>query len=332
MGNIAIDSAYAAAYLSTFLFGAYVVVACHCSLVLYHRYKTKRLHRYLLGTHIALFLLITWRCTTTIARTLNGIIHLELHGGALNLYPPSFAWSLVENTPWVLVTVVADAFLVYRTYIVWMQKCLIIAIPLFLFAADIAMGIYFLVNLANPTTTFQELIHIDTAFAAVTLADNLICAALISFRIWRVRRNISVKRQGSDPLHGVIALIVESAAVYTVVLIAQIITLGFESRICFVLFDVQCPIIGIVFSMIIIRVSRGQSHGDGVEVNTIEMRWQHSTTEDTTANAETSGPHVFTDLRSEDVEAQHPDFRKVFTETTHESIEYKPSSTPNTQY
>ncbi|KAK0493877.1 hypothetical protein EDD18DRAFT_1464663 [Armillaria luteobubalina] len=313
MGNIAVDSAYVAAYLSTFLYGAYVVVACHCSLVLYHRYKTKRPHKYLLGTHIALFLLIAWRCTTTIARTLNGIIHLELHGGAFSLYLSSSAWSLVENTPWVLVTVVADAFLVYRTYIVWMQKCLIIAVPLFLFAADIATGIYFLVNLAGPTTTFHELIHISTVFAAVTLAANIICTALISFRIWRVRRSIPVKRQGSDPLHGVITLIVESAAVYTVVLIAQIITQGFESYTCFVLFDVQCPIIGIVFSMIIIRVSRGQSHGDGAEVNTVEMRWQHSTTEDTTANTETSGPHILTDLCSEDVEAQRPDFRKVST-------------------
>ncbi|KAK0492557.1 hypothetical protein EDD18DRAFT_1183138 [Armillaria luteobubalina] len=324
MGNIAIESVYVAAYLSTFLYGAYVVVACLCSLVLYHRYKTKRPHKYLLGTHIALFLLITWRCTTTIARTLNGIIHLELHGGALNIYLSSSAWSLVENTPWVLVTVVADAFLVYRTYIVWMQKCLIIAVPLFLFAADIVIGIYILVNLADPTTTFHELIHFDTVFTVATLAANIICTALISFRIWRVRRNIPVTRQGSDPLNGVITFIVESAAVYTAVLIAQLITLGFESYTCFVLFDVQCPIIGIVFSMIIIRVSRGQSHGDGAEVSTVEMRWQHSTTEDTTANTETSGPHVFTDLRSEDVEAQRPDFRKVSTETNHESIAYKP--------
>ncbi|KAK0492558.1 hypothetical protein EDD18DRAFT_1183151 [Armillaria luteobubalina] len=296
MSNIAVDSAYVAAYLSTFLYGAYVVVACHCSLVLYHHYKTKRPHKYLLGTHIALFLLIAWCCTTTIACTLNGIIHLELHGGTFSLYLSSSAWSLVENT-WV-----------YQMYIVWMQKCLIIAVPLFLFATDIVMGIYFLVNLAGPTTTFHELIHISTVFAAVTLAANIICTALISFRIWRVHHNILVKRQGSDPLHGVITLIVESAAVYTVILIAQIITQGFESYTCFILFNVQCPIIGIVFSMIIICISQGQSHGDGAEVNTVEMRWQHSITEDTTANMETSGPHILADLCSEDVEAQRPDF------------------------
>ncbi|KAK0215457.1 hypothetical protein IW262DRAFT_1465096 [Armillaria fumosa] len=284
MGNIAIDSAYVAAYLSTFLYGAYVVVACHCSLVLYHRYKTKRLHKYLLGTHITLFLLIIWS-----------------------------AWSLVENSPWVMVTVVADAFLVYRTYIVWMRRCLIIAVPLSLFAADIAMGIYFLVNLAGPTTTFPQLIHIVTAFAAVTLAANIICTALISFRIWRVRRNISETRQGSDPLHGVITLIVESAAVYTAVLIAQIITLGFEatSASSYSTSSVLSSASS-YFSMIIIRVSRGQSHGDGAEVSTVEMRWQHSTVEDTTANTETGGPHILADLRSEDVEAQRPDFGSLY--------------------
>ncbi|KAK0191891.1 hypothetical protein F5146DRAFT_484112 [Armillaria mellea] len=322
MGNIATDSAYVAAYLSTFLYGAYVVIAYHCSLVLYHRYKTKRLHMYLLGTHIALFLLITWRCIATTARTLNGVIHVEVDG-TLNLHPPWSTWSLVENSPWVMVTIVADAFLVYRTYIVWMQKYLVIAIPLFLFAADIAMGIYFLVHLADPNATLEELMHVVTAFAAVTLAANLICAALISFRIWRVRHNISETRQGFDPLKGVITLVVESAAVYTVILITQIITLGLESYISFVLFDIQCPIIGIVFSMIIIRVSRGQSHGDGAGTNTFNMRWQHSTDEDTTTNTEIT-PHILAELRTEDVEAQHPDFRKASTETDHELTAYKP--------
>ncbi len=107
--------------------GAYVVIAYHCSLVLYHRYKTKRLHKYLLGTHIALFLLITWvcsmshfvyvslklfqRCTATIARTLYGTTHVE-PDGTINLHPAWSTWSLVENSPWVMVTIVADAFIV----------------------------------------------------------------------------------------------------------------------------------------------------------------------------------------------------------------------------
>ncbi|KAK0437166.1 hypothetical protein EV421DRAFT_2038336 [Armillaria borealis] len=322
MGNIAIDSAYVAAYISTFLYGAYVVIAYHCSLVLYHRYKTKRLHMYLLGTHVALFLLITWRCTATLARTLYGVVHVE-PDGTINLHPPWSTWSLVENSPWVMVTIVADAFLVYRTYIVWMQKCLIIAIPVFLFAADIAMGIFFLVDMADPTTTRQKLINVTTAFAAVTLAANIICTALISFRIWRVRRNMSETRQGFDPLSGVITLVVESAAVYTVVLITQIITLGLESYISFVLFDIQSPIIGIVFSMIIIRVSQGQSHGDSGGTSTVDMTWQHSTAEDITANTEIR-PIIIADAHNDDVEAQHADFRKVSTETNHESTAYKP--------
>ncbi|KAK0452126.1 uncharacterized protein EV420DRAFT_1558989 [Desarmillaria tabescens] len=324
MGNIGIDCAYVAAYLSTFLYGAYVVIAYHCSVVLHRRYRTKRLHMYLLGTHIALFLLITWHCIATMAHTLNGVIHIA-PDGIIELQPPWSAWSLVENTPWVMTTIVADAFLVYRTYIVWMHIYLIIFIPLLLFVADIAMGIYFLIGMTNSNTSFQGLTHLTTAFAAVTLSANIVCTALISFRIWMVRRNITETTQGLDPLNGVIVLIVESAAVYTVVLIAQIITLGRESRISFVLFDIQSPIIGIVFSMIIIRVSEGQSHGYTIGTRTAGLAWQHTTTDETAADTEIRS-RVIADTDNDDIEAQHPDFRNASTEMCHDSTAYKRNS------
>ncbi|KAK0204323.1 hypothetical protein DFS33DRAFT_878986 [Desarmillaria ectypa] len=322
MANIDIDSAYVGAYLSTLLFGAYIVTAYHCSVVLYRRYKSKQPHMYLLGTHIALFLLIAWRCTVTIIRTLYGVVHLA-PDGIINLHPIWSTWSLVENLPWVITPIVADAFLVYRTYVVWMQKYLIIVIPLLLFAADVAMGIYFLVGIANSSTTLEQLIHVTTAFAAVTLSANIVCTALISFRIWTVHRSISVTRQGLYPLSNIIALIVESAAVYTIVLITQIITMSLESCVYFVLFDIQSPIIGIVFSMIIIRVSEGQSHVDTVGTSTDDITWRHSTMEETAENMEIR-LHTITDACNEDVEAQHADLRKVCTKTDHESTAYKP--------
>ncbi|KAK0232154.1 hypothetical protein EDD85DRAFT_102056 [Armillaria nabsnona] len=250
----AIESAFVGAYISTFLYGAYIVIVYHCSLVMYHRYKTKQLHMYLLGTHITLFLLINLRCMTTIIRTLYGVMHQE-PDGTINLHPLWSSWSLIENSAWVLTILVADAFLIYRTFLVWMNKCTVVFVPLLLFAADAGTGIYLLVILAKSTTTLHRQLNANRYFGIMTLVVNVVCTALISYRIWTVRRNVSGTRLGADPLTGVIALIVESAAVYTVLLICLIVTLGLRSFIYYVLFDIQAAVIGIVFSMIIIRVS-----------------------------------------------------------------------------
>ncbi|PBK81365.1 hypothetical protein ARMGADRAFT_782587 [Armillaria gallica] len=312
------DSAYVGAYLSTFLYGAYIVIAYHCSLVLYHRYKTKRLHMYLLGTHIALFILITWRSTTTIARTLYGVFHLT-PDGTIDLYPWS-TWSLVENVPWALTIIVADVFLIYRTYVVWMQKYLVIVLPLLLFAADVGAAIYLLFRIGTSTTTFVQLTNATTIFAAMALAANIVCTALLSFCIWMVRRNISETRQGLDPLSGVIALVVESAAVCTVLLIAQVITLGLRSPIHNVLFDIQAPIIGIVFSMIIIRVSRGEVQGSISAITDGSIVWHRSTTEETATNIEARLREI--GAHSDDVGAQQKS-SKISTETNIGSTRFK---------
>ncbi|KAK0452127.1 uncharacterized protein EV420DRAFT_1766215 [Desarmillaria tabescens] len=310
-----LTSAYIGAYLCAFLYGAYIAVAYHCSAVMYHRYKARRLHMYLLGVHITLFILITWRSITTMARTLNGVIHLA-PSGTIDLHPKWSTWSLVENVPWALTTIVADAFLVYRTYIVWSQRYLVIIIPLILYAADVGAMIYVFVLLANSNTTVAQSNNVATVFAAVTLSANIVCTALISFRIWTVQRNLAGTRQGSDPLSGIVALIVESAAIYTVVLIPQIVTLIIRIPIYYAFFDIQAPVIGIVFSMIIIRVSRGEAYGDTNEI-TDDIAWHRSTTENTASNVEIR-LQTTTSTHSHDVEAQHGE-SKASTETNPES-------------
>ncbi|SJL16672.1 uncharacterized protein ARMOST_20201 [Armillaria ostoyae] len=284
------DSAYVGAYLSTFLYGAYIVIAYHCSLVLHHRYKTKRLHMYLLGTHIALFILITWCSATTIARTLYGVFHLA-PDGTIDLYPWS-TWSLIENVPWALTIIVADAFLVEFPVIRFLRGLIIREIDIshirrldaeiyhhsysFIALCGGRAAIYFLVRIGTSTTTLVQLTNATTIFAAVTLAGNIVCTA-------------------------------------------QIITLGLRSPIHNVLFDIQAPIIGIVFSMIIIRVSRGEAQGD-TNKSTDGIAWHHSTTDESAANVETMF-RTITSTHSDDVGAQHED-SKASTETNSESTRY----------
>ncbi|KAG7440637.1 uncharacterized protein BT62DRAFT_1012413 [Guyanagaster necrorhizus] len=86
--------------------------------------------------------------------------------------------------------------------------------------------------------------------------------------------------------------------------------MGFESYISYLLFDIQCPTIGIVFSMIIIGVSRGQSRRDTTGARTKSIRWQRSTAEETVTNMEIGLPRI-ADTRTDNVEAHQEEFRSL---------------------
>ncbi|KAJ7234878.1 hypothetical protein B0H12DRAFT_1238930 [Mycena haematopus] len=57
-----------------------------------------------------------------------------------------------------------------------------------------------------------------------------------------------------------VSAIVESAAIYTLLLVSTLISNNRDSFVIFTLFDCIPPTIGLVFSYIIIRVSRGTSY------------------------------------------------------------------------
>ncbi|KAF7367509.1 hypothetical protein MSAN_00813900 [Mycena sanguinolenta] len=116
-----------------------------------------------------------------------------------------------------------------------------------------------------------------TIVISLTLATNVTCTGLIAFRILRIHRRtaplvvrVDGRHSGSITLT-FLSVIVESAAIYTAMLVVTMILIRSQSFIFFIFIDCLPPTIGLVFSYIIIRVSRGTSYGDnGVEsTNTV---------------------------------------------------------------
>ncbi|KIK58326.1 hypothetical protein GYMLUDRAFT_246341 [Collybiopsis luxurians FD-317 M1] len=261
------SSLYAASF-STFLFGFYTSLGARCSLILWNRYKTrKKLHWYLLFTHIAFVLLVTTRCIVVLVR----IIQPVLQG----IFEPPEPWersSVLVDALWMASVMVSDAFITYRSYIVWGKNVYIVIAPAVLVLGNFAVMVLSLMQMAtapNPPAPekiaeyFAQFGASVKRFVIMTLVVNITNTVLISFRIWNVRRKTTNARVGNDSLSGLLSLLIESAAFYTAILIVHIVAISLNNFILIPVFtDLQTPIIGIVFSSIIISVAQGSAFSD----------------------------------------------------------------------
>lgn len=87
----------------------------------------------------------------------------------------------------------------------------------------------------------------------MTLVTNVTATSLLAYRIWRVNREVS-RYRASGRLASVLRVIIESGAIYSMTIIAALVTFVVNSPGVYVLLDMISPIICIVFNMIIIRV------------------------------------------------------------------------------
>ncbi|EIM81954.1 uncharacterized protein STEHIDRAFT_171577 [Stereum hirsutum FP-91666 SS1] len=181
--------------------------------------------------------------------------------------------SLLKNASFIAQTILTDAIMVYRTYVVWGLNWEIVIIPLALLCADIAMGTWSMFTLArtgvNGDPIVAEVVVRVKYFYIVTLALNVMCSALISWRIWRVESEaklVTAKENGNRrPEPGmrigmVINVIVESAAVYCACLVVLIATAALNSDVMFAILDFMPHLMAIIFSLIIIRAAKEKTY------------------------------------------------------------------------
>ncbi|KAJ7579053.1 hypothetical protein C8J56DRAFT_1059287 [Mycena floridula] len=163
-----------------------------------------------------MFILITMRCIIDTFRCVVAFDNPDMNFGAPNSIP-----GILTNICWILVTAVADAFIIFRTFTVWNRCWTIIILPVMLFMANFALGGWFMTNVIRSITRneaiWSQMVAIPKAFIALTLCTNVICTATL-------------------------------------------ICTQLASFVAFILADCIPPTIGLVFSHIIIAASRGSSY------------------------------------------------------------------------
>jgi len=252
-----------------------------CVQVLIHKHRMRSSNTRLMIVTSSLFVLITWHFIIDIVRLVVSVNTSEEVIGVAALYDDLRSiFSVMKTAVYVGITVVSDAFILYRCYAIWNGNIWVIILPVLLFLADIGTGIAATASLGllNPGETFyvQHQTEITDAFFSTTLALNGICTGLIAFRIWWHQysmREFDVRSSLSLNLGRISTIMIESGAIYSSTLIVMIATYASQKTLAFNIFlDITSPIIGIVFSLIIVRIGLGTSHETTAAMSTFLQR------------------------------------------------------------
>jgi len=154
---------------------------------------------------------------------------------------------------------IGDALLIYRCFIIWKKRWSIIAVPLLLYFTNIALNIVIAVNWTTrvgPATKQIKMLHkfpLPLSFAQVVTTTTLICYRLI--RHHRASRASGIQPSNNRlSLFHVVRIMLESAAIYAILLFVAIIIQFVHPMALWVISGMKVPIIGIAFTLLTIRL------------------------------------------------------------------------------
>ncbi|KIJ53532.1 hypothetical protein M422DRAFT_64543 [Sphaerobolus stellatus SS14] len=168
----------------------------------------------------------------------------------------SLGWNVAKFLVYVLLTLAADAFMLYRVYIVTGRIAMLIA-PSIIFLGDAGCGIGALVSLTqyvkNVEGDRKKHARISASFFIATLLFNALCTVLLSHRVWKLQKQMAVLLRSAKAFtkvnDRVIIIVLESGAIYSVMQILIVSTLFSESSAALnILLAINCPLVGIVVS------------------------------------------------------------------------------------
>jgi len=164
--------------------------------------------------------------------------------------------NLLRPLFYALETLLGDFCLIYRCSLVWQHNIWIITLPILLWICCAVTGIGTIISYTKVSSEGQvfSIGGWNAIFFATTLATNVICTSMIAFRIWSVDRAVGKYRETKSTLKPVLAIVIESGAIYSASLMILLINYFSHNWVYFLLPQLITPIIGIVFSMIFVRM------------------------------------------------------------------------------
>ncbi|KZV65350.1 hypothetical protein PENSPDRAFT_689981 [Peniophora sp. CONT] len=257
-------------FCETLLYGVYCVLFAMCLHILVFNRKGE-LKLPLVLVSLALFTCITIHEVIDAGRLIWVFSNFSTMAEVDTWYSAGLThvWNILNNSAYVVETVVSDLFLLYRCYIVWGKKKRVIALPALVFLVGMGAGIALPIslshfkgsNLVNPSFV-QKQENIDTTYFSSTFALNAMCTSLIAYRILKNQGESHPFRTGSEStrLSKVAVVVIESGAIYLVSLALLLSTYVRKSTVNYVFLDIVVPTIGIVFSLIIVRIGLNISY------------------------------------------------------------------------
>ncbi|KAF7308931.1 Beta-glucosidase [Mycena kentingensis (nom. inval.)] len=218
--------------------------------------RWREVHHTMLAVAWVLFVSTTGFFSATAVRLTRAFIDVgpDFPGGASAwLANPAETAALIQGVFLALETLVGDAVVIYRCYMVW-RRAYIVALPILLWLGMLITGISFINVQLRLATNLNDVSRYAAAFTACSLACNFLSTGLLAYRLWQVNRNASSTRVGQGVIMPVLSIILDAAALYPFALICSLAVYLSKSPAQFITIDIIPPIISVAFFMVIIRV------------------------------------------------------------------------------
>ncbi|EAU85143.1 hypothetical protein CC1G_08116 [Coprinopsis cinerea okayama7 len=192
-------------------------------------------------------------------------------------------------------TIVGDAILLYRLWVVYNSNWRIAIFPTTMWLAFIVCGIMTICGQAiarNCPTAWivGQLFNIGVTLLSLTLIMNVLTTGLIAYRIWTVyqktSRNASLslfKVDHPTPLGRILIVFIQSGLLYTTSVVVFFVLFVANHPAQVVMLNAIVQIIGITFNILIMNtdssVSDGCSSTTGTRWSRHQIQFRHPTTE-----------------------------------------------------
>ncbi|KAJ7257040.1 hypothetical protein C8J57DRAFT_1185909 [Mycena rebaudengoi] len=255
-------------FLGTIGFGVHLTLFFQCARALYTRNGHR--NRELLVFVCILFILGNIGNATNMIFGQRTFIDNRGYPGGPNAYfvEQSFDWSAVVcNSVYIVNSWFQDALLLYRFWMIWSRNYYILAVPAMAFLTSMGklniLSAILIAELSQPGNTFWTTISVNLAipYWSISISMTVILTSLIAGRLLFMRYRLQ-KLMGQNtpsPYVTVTAMLVESAAIYSINGLIFLISYGVNSPVQ----NLALPLLGQTQSiapvLIILRVAEGSS-------------------------------------------------------------------------
>ncbi|KAK0192040.1 hypothetical protein F5146DRAFT_1189276 [Armillaria mellea] len=180
----------------------------------------------------------------------------------------SMLWETMGSTATAMNLIIADCTIIWRCWIVWAHDWRVIILPIFFVIGEIVCGVSVLVHQFLVSTGDETQVHWAVATMAATLGTNILCTALIVGRIVYVARGYRGIMGSIRTYRGVLEIVVESAALYSIIFVVLMILYPLNGNGYMYPKMLVYPVTGIAPTLIILRVVSGHAHPEESSLET----------------------------------------------------------------
>ncbi|KAJ2929184.1 hypothetical protein H1R20_g7910, partial [Candolleomyces eurysporus] len=212
-------------------YGVLFTIFVQCILVLRSSDSSRRNTQWLMAYSSAVFLLATFGLAGNAKFIQMCYIDYRNYPGGPNAFTFDFYSTFVNmfgTSAYVVMNWLADGLMLYRFAMIYDLKPLLILVPGLLYLGIIGLSTTLLCFMTMPSHGFWDpmTVKIGTAYWSVSVSTNVLITVSIAARLFRMRTTIKklLGAKHSSPYTSILAMLIESAALYTTWALVFIIT------------------------------------------------------------------------------------------------------------